>query len=84
MYPNEFIDSFKKVFDGKLSGRGEFYSSLKGECISEKDYSHATDVWFMFKMNTMGDYHDLYLKKYTLLIADVFAKFINTFCNIMD
>ena len=67
MYPNEFIDSFKKVFDGKLSGRGEFYSSLKGECISEKDYSHAINVWNTFKMNAMGDYNGLYLK------TDVFA-----------
>ena len=73
------MDSFEIFSDDKLLS-----SSLKNECISEKDYSHATDVWFMFKMNTMGDYHDLYLKKYTLLIADVFAKFINTFCNIMD
>ena len=73
------MDSFKKFSDDK-----QLFSSLKDDCISEKDYSHATDVWIMFKMNTMGDYHDLYLKKYTLLIADVFAKFINTFCNIMD
>ena len=32
----------------------------------------------MFKMNTMGDYHDLYLKTNVLLLADVFQKFINT------
>ena len=29
-------------------------------------------------MNTMGDYHDLYLKAYILLLADVFEKFIKT------
>ena len=32
----------------------------------------------MFKMNTVGDYHDLYLKADVLLLADVFEKFINT------
>ena len=29
-------------------------------------------------MNTMGDYHDPYLKTNVLLLADVFEKFINT------
>ena len=28
-------------------------------------------------MNTMGDYHDIYLKTSLLLLADVFQKFIN-------
>ena len=29
-------------------------------------------------MNTMGNYHDLYLKTGVLLLADVFEKFIDT------
>ena len=29
-------------------------------------------------MNTVGDYHDLYLKTDLLLLADVFEKFIDT------
>ena len=29
-------------------------------------------------MKNMGDYHDHYLKKYVLLLADVFEKFIDT------
>ena len=28
-------------------------------------------------MNTIGDYHDLYLKTDALLLADVFEKLIN-------
>ena len=51
---------------------------MKDECISEKDYLKANKVWNLFKMNTMGDYHDLYLKTDILLLADVFEKFINT------
>ena len=35
-------------------------------------------MWNVFKMNTMGDYHDLYLKTDVLFLADVFEKFINT------
>ena len=32
----------------------------------------------MYKMNTMGDYHDFYLKTDVLLLADVFEKFVST------
>ena len=32
-------------------------------------------------MNTMGDYHDLYLKTDVLLLADFLKKFINTCLN---
>ena len=49
--------------------------------MSEKDYLKAIDVWNMFKMNTMGDYRDLYLKADGLLLGDVFEKFINTCLN---
>ena len=43
-----------------------------------KKYLHAVDVWDMFKVNTMGDYYDLYFKTDVLLLAGVFEKFINT------
>ena len=42
------------------------------ECISEKDYFNTIDVWIMFKMNTKGDYQDLYLTTDVLLLADIF------------
>ena len=32
----------------------------------------------MSKVNTMGDYHDLYLRTDVLLLADVLEKFIGT------
>ena len=56
----EYMESCEKFFDEKLRDRCEFFSSLKDECISEKDYSRATqvlyNVWNAFKMNTMGGY----------------------------
>ena len=77
VYPYEYMDSFKKFSENKLPDRCKFFSSLKYICISEKDYLKANNMWNVFKMNTMGDYHDLYLKTDVLLLADVFEKFIN-------
>ena len=77
VYPYEYMDSFKKFSENKLPDRSNFFSSLKDVCISEKDYLKAEDAWNVFKMNKMGDYHDLYLKTDVLLLADVFEKFIS-------
>ena len=46
--------------------------------ISETDYRHAHNVFKTFKLNNLGDYHDLYVQSYTLLVADVFENFRNT------
>ena len=61
VYPYEYMDSFKKFPGNKLPDRCKFFSSLKDKCISEKDYLKANNIWNVFKMKTMGDYHDLYL-----------------------
>ena len=58
VYPYEYMDRFKKFSENKLPNRCKFYSSLKGKCISEEDSSKA-DIWNVFEMNTMGDYHDI-------------------------
>ena len=78
VYPDEYMDSFKKFSEDKLPNKSKFFSSFKDECISEKDYQRANNVWNAFKMKAMGDYHDLYLKRDVLLLADVFEKFIKT------
>ena len=73
----------------KLPARQYFYSSTKkgkivhdGKIsdghISLKDYLTCEKIWDNFGIKDMGDYHDHYLKKDVLLLADVFEKFINT------
>ena len=54
--------------EDKLPDKCKFFSFLKDEYISEKDYLKAIDVWNVFKMNTMGDHHDLYSKTDVLLL----------------
>ena len=76
VYLFEYMDSFEKFFEDKLPYKCVFFSSLKDRCINEKDYFKAMFLKNVFKMNTMGDYHNIYLKTNNLLLADVFEKFI--------
>ena len=71
VYLYEYMDSFKKFSEDTLLDRSKFCSSLKDKCISEKDYLHANNVWNVFRINKLGDYHDLYLKTDILLLADI-------------
>ena len=78
VYPYEYKDSFEKLFENRLPDKCEFLSAFKDRCISEKDYFKTINVWNVFKMNTVVDYHDLHLKTNFLVSADVFQNFIKT------
>ena len=78
VYPYDYMDSFSKFNDRELPKREDFYSLLRGENISEDDYSHAQNVWNTFNLQNMGEYHDLYLKTDILLLTDVFENFRKT------
>ena len=75
VYPYEWMDDEEKMNYPCLPAKESFYSSLTLEGITEEDYSHAQNVWKTFKMKTMKDYHDLYLKSDVLLLADCFENF---------
>ena len=83
------MNSFKRFNEGKLCARKYFFSPTKKGKISEddkisdghvsiEDYMVCEQVWNTFEMKNMGYYHDHYLKKDVLLLADVFEKFIDT------
>ena len=74
VYPYDFMDSIDK-FNTGLPSKEEFYSILNDEHISDEDYQHAQNVWNTFKLNNMGEYHDIYLQTDVLLLADVFESF---------
>ena len=44
MYPYEYMNSYKKFSEDKLSDRSRFFSSLKDVYISEKDYLKADNI----------------------------------------
>ena len=88
-YPYEYMNSAEKSEEKKLPATKYFFSSTKigkigddGKIldvhISFKDYLMCEKIWDKFDMKNMGDYHDHYLKKDVLLLADVFEKFIDT------
>ena len=72
MPDREYFYSFVKD-----STTGDNGKKVEGH-ISDKDYLTCNKIWNEFNMKNMSDYHDHYLKKDVLLLADVFEKFIGT------
>ena len=88
-YPYEYMNSLKRFDEDKLPTRKYFFSSTKKGKIDNdgktsdghiniKDYMTCKKIWNMFNIKNMSDYHDPYLKKDVLLLADVFERFIST------
>ena len=77
-YPYDYMDSFQKFNDTQLPIKKDFFSILYNQHITHEQYDHAQTVWNTFNLKTMGDYHDLYLKSDTLLLADIFENFRKT------
>ena len=54
------------------------------ESIDDVDYRHGNNVFKRFKLKNLGEYHDLYVKSDTLLLADVFENFRDTCVKIYE
>ena len=78
------MHSWEKFDENTLPPKKDFYSNLNLEDISDKDYAHAQEVWDVFKTNNLGEYHDLYVQSYTLLLSDVFEMFRNMCLKIYE
>ena len=76
IYLYEYFNSFKKSKESEFPDIDKFFSSLKDCGISKKEYQRACDVWKLFEIKDLRQYHDLYLKTDVLLLFDVFEKFI--------
>ena len=75
VYPYEYMDSWEKFNETSLPSKKDFYSNLNIEDIDDIDYRHGNNVFKGFKLDNLGDYHDLYVKSDALLLADVFENF---------
>ena len=77
VYPYEYMDNWERFNETLLPSKESFYSNLNMENIDDIDYRHGNNVFKRFKLNNLGEYHDLYIQKDTLLLADVFENFRN-------
>ena len=75
VYSYEYMDDWEKFNETALPEKEEFYSNLNLEYITDADYMHGKRVCKDFGIKNLGEYHDLYLKSDTLLLADVFENF---------
>ena len=71
------LTALTKFKETNLPDIDKFFSSLKDCGINAKEYQRACNVWKVFKIKNLGEYHDLYLKIDVLLLCDVFEKFIS-------
>ena len=75
VYPFEYMDNWERFNETSLPSKESFYSNLNMEDIDDIDYRHGNNVFNKFKLNNLGDYHDLHVQSDTLLLADVFENF---------
>ena len=75
-----YLDNFSKFEEPRLPPRVCFMNDLDQEHISAEDYTHAQNVWDAFCCQTLGEYHDVYLRSDVLILADVFEMF-RKFCH---
>ena len=73
------MDSWEKFNEISLPSKEDFYSNLNMEDIDYIDYRHGNNMFRGFKLEHLGDYHDLYVQSDTLLLANVFENFRNMF-----
>ena len=71
------MDNWGKFDETTLPPKEAFYSNLNLENISNENYAHTRTVLEVFEIKNRDEYHNLYVKSDTLLLADVFENFTN-------
>ena len=79
VYHYEYMDGWDRFNETSIPNKKSFYSNLTMENITETDHIHANNIFKTFKLNNLGDYHDLYVQSDTLLLADVFENLRKTY-----
>ena len=62
VYPYEYMDNWERFNETSLPSKESFYSNLNMENIEDIDYRHGNNVFNKFKLNNLGECHDLYVQ----------------------
>ena len=79
-FPYEFITK-ENIYNENLPSIEKFYSSLKLDGVSEKDYNKTLEIYKKLKCKNIKEYLDIYLKLDICLQADIFNVFRNCIRN---
>ena len=77
VYLYEYAYDCEKFNETSLPEKEDFYSHLNMGDITDADYTHAKRVCKDFEIKHLGEYHDLYIQRDMLLLADVFENLQN-------
>ena len=77
VYPYEYMDNWERFNEMSLPSKESFYSNLNMESIDDIDNRHGNNVFKIFNLKHLGEYHYLYVQSDTLLLADLFENFRN-------
>ena len=69
------MNDWEKFTDTSLTEKEELYSNLNTEDITDANCMLIKIVFKDFEIKHLGEYHGLYLKSDTLLLASVFQNF---------
>ena len=84
VYPYEYMDSWQRFDETSLPDKEAFYSHLNMEDITDVDHRHGKTVFEHLINRNLGDYHDLDVQGDTLVLADVFENFRNTWIKVYE
>ena len=77
VYPYEYMDSSERFPEDKLPDQKYFFSFLgDGHQISGEEYLYAVKIWNYFHMKKSGEYHNNYLKREVIFLADVLTSLL--------
>ena len=75
VFPYTHLSHPRRMSESALPPIEAFYNDLQQAACSEKDYTHAQNVWQVFRMTSLKEYLELYLTTDVLLLADIIENY---------